>query len=267
MNVVATCVHALSRHSVHPWTSSRRASSSLLQLSCKMCGMKRLLPILLFFLSAAALAESGAYRVEIIVFQNLAVIADGVQVEEFRSFSKFPALLEADLPDDLTAADQKSAYMDGVWRRLRSSKGYRPLLFAAWQQNRTDYYPPMRIHDEMLVDQQLRPPTHIMIADLAAEDPLGAYLSSFYRLDGTLQLRRSRFLHLFLDLEYREEISQPGSDTQASFFSIKDPALSDSAAYNIYSLQQNRQIRSGQLQYFDTPYFGALVLVTAIAGE
>lgn len=229
--------------------------------------MKRLLPLLLLLISVAALAESGAYRVEIIIFQNLAVTTDGAQVEELRSFSGFPDLLEADLPGELTATEQKSTYMDGVWRRLRSSKGYRPLLFAAWQQSRTDYFPPMRLHDDLVVDEQLRPPTNIMIADLAAEDPLGAYLSSFYRLDGTLQLRRSRFLHLYLDLKYREEIPQPGSEAQASFFSIEDPALPKSVAYNIYSLQQNRQIRTGQLQYFDTPYFGALVLVTAIAGE
>jgi len=229
--------------------------------------MKRLVILFLLLMSSAVLAESGAYRVEVIVFQNLAVTADGVQVDEFRSFSRFPALLETDLPEDLKVTDQKSMRMDGIWRRLKSSKGYRPLLFAAWEQNRTDYYPPMRIHDEMLVDEQLRPPTSIMIADLAAEDPLGAYLSSFYRLDGTVQLRRSRFLHLYLDLEYRQEIEQPGTDAQATFFSIKDPALSESVAYNIYSLQQNRQIRTGQFQYFDTPYFGVLVLITAIAGE
>jgi len=229
--------------------------------------MKRLVILFLLLMSSAVLAESGAYRVEIIVFQNLAVTADGVQVDEFRSFSRFPALLEAGLPDDLKATDQKGTRMDGIWRRLRSSKGYRPMLFAAWEQNRTDYYPPMRIHDEILVDEQLRPPTSIMIADLAAEDPLGAYLSSFYRLDGTVQLRRSRFLHLYMDLEYRQEIEQPGNDAQASFFSIKDPAQSESANYKIFSLQQNRQIRSSEFQYFDTPYFGALVLITAVAGE
>lgn len=240
---------------------------SLLHQSCKLCGMKRLLVILMIFISSAALAESGAYRVEIIIFQNLAVTTDGDQVEEFRSFSRFPALLDADLPDGLTAIEQKSTYMDGVWRRLRSSKGYRPMLFAAWEQNRTDYYPPMRVHDELVVDEQLRSPTNIMIADLAAEDPLGAYLSSLYRLDGTLQLRRSRFLHLYLDLEYREKIEHPESDAEASFFSIKDPALSESVGYNVFPLQQNRQVRSGDLQYFDTPYFGALVLVTVVAGD
>jgi len=222
---------------------------------------------MLLLMSSAALAESGAYRVEIIIFKNLAVSVDGVQVEEFRSFSGFPALLETDLPDDLTTIVKKGAHMDGVWRRLRSSKGYQPLLFAAWQQNRTDYYPPMRIHDGHIVDEQLLPLGNIMIADLTAEDPLGAYMSTFYQLDGTLQLRRSRFLHLYLDLEYREKNQLPESETQSDFFNIKNPALPESNEYSIYSLQQNRQIRTRQLQYFDTPYFGALVLVTAITAD
>ena len=229
--------------------------------------MKRLVILFVLLISSAAQAESGAYRVEIIVFQNLAVTADGVQVDEFRSFSRFPALLEKDLPDGLMATDQKGARMDGIWRRLRSSKEYRPLLFSAWEQNRTDYYPPIRIHDDRLVDEQLRPPTSIMVADLAAKDPLGAYMSSFYRLDGTVQLRRSRFLHLYLDLEYRQEIEQPDPELQASLFSIKDPTLSESVDYKIYSLQQNRQVRSSEFQYFDTPHFGVLVLITAVADE
>ena len=229
--------------------------------------MRRLLALLSLLICSAAVAESGAYRVEIIVFQNLTVTTEGLPADGLRSFSAFPALLETDLPDDLIANEQKSNRMDGVWRRLRSSKEYRPLLFAAWQQNRTDYYPPMRIHDEIVVDEQLNPPTNIMIAVLAAEDPLGAYMSTFYRLDGTLQLRRSRFLHLYLDLEYREGTQPSDPDTQTSFFNIKDPALPEEPAYSIHSLQQNRQVRSGQLQYFDTPNFGALVFVTAISSD
>jgi len=243
--------------------------------------MKRLLPLLLLLVSSAALAESGAYRVEIIIFRNLAVDVDATEVDELRSFSQFPALEESNLPDDLDAITQKSSRMDAVWRRLQNSRGYRPLVFAAWEQNRTDYYPPMRIHDEMPLGEPLRPATYFLIADPAGEDPPGANLSSFYRLDGTLQLRRSRFLHLFLDFEYREEIWQP--DTQSAFLVANDPAspavnignisfnknndISKSDSYNLYSLKQSRQIRTGRMQYFDTPYFGALVLVTAIDAE
>jgi hypothetical protein len=246
--------------------------------------MKRLLPFLLLLLSSAALAESGAYRIEVIVFRNLDVAIESVGVEELRSFSQFPSLEEPvkpkdlfensanglpnGLPDDLSIIIQKSTRMDAVWRRLRSSQGYRPLLYAAWEQNRTDYYPPMRIHDQQIIDTQLRPPTHIMVADLAADDPLAAYRSSFYRIDGSVQLRRSRFLHLFLDLEIREE--KPEIPIEPDFFGNNDTQTGhgDSARNNIqqgvFVLKQNRQFRTDRMQYFDTPYFGALVLVSAI---
>jgi len=285
--------------------------------------MKRLLPLLLLLASAPAPADSGAYRVEVIIFRNLQAVAEPVEVQELRSFSQFPSLFEdalpletiqgsamdplanagvdppqdqagsADvnestglpgdntvdppqertghLPDDLFIINDKSTHMDGVWRRLRGSPGYRPLMYTAWEQNRTDYYPPMRLHDEQLIDVQLRPPTAIMIADLAAADPLAAYRSAFYRIDGTVQLRRSRFLHLFLDLEYRDMSPRP--DPQPSFFGVTDTGIDaatqnsgqNNGPYHVFSLKQNRQIRTGIVQYFDTPWFGALVFVTAIS--
>lgn len=259
--------------------------------------MNRLLPLLLLFFSSAVLAESGAYRVEVIIFRNLLVSADATEIDELRSFSRFPDLEEArlpadsvqsspeepspdlprelakvllnDLPDDVQVVFDRGTYMDDVWRRLRSSEGYRPLAYGSWEQNRVDYYPPMRIHDQQVIDTQLRSPSNIMIADLTAEDPLAAYRTSFYRLDGSVQLRRSRFLHLFLDLEYREDIVP--NDTEAgtaSSHNFLTGALQNPVAgpmYRSYTLKQNRQVRTNQMQYFDTPFFGALVFVTSIA--
>ena len=261
--------------------------------------MKRLLFFLLLLTSSVSLAESGAYRVEVIIFRNLLVAAEAAGVNELRNFSHYPDLEDTrppkepvetptneltpelpdelaeivrdDLPDDLQVVSDRSTYMDDVWRRLRSSEGYRPWVYASWEQNRVDYYPPMRIHDQQIIDTQLRPLSHIMIADLTVEDPLSAYRSNFYQLDGSVQLRRSRFLHLFLDLEYREESAQ--TNTQASFPASYDfltgaeQETSDSSEYGVFTLKQNRQIRTNQMQYFDTPYFGALVLVTTITAE
>lgn len=268
--------------------------------------MKRLLPFLLLLISSAVLAESGAYQVEVIVFRNLAVatgMTESTRTEELRSFSLFPGLDEVQqvealapdlsrqtqgpgrndlpeatprvipnhLPDDTHIITRKSEQMDYVWKRLRSSKNYRPLVYAAWDQNRTDYYPPMRVHNGQLIDTQFRPPTTIVVADLAAEDPLAAYRSDFYQVDGSMQLRRSRFLHVFLDLEYRDE-SPPGP-AEPNFFSGDatqaeiETGNEDADSHNIFALKQNRQVRTNQMQYFDTPYFGALVFVSAIRAD
>jgi len=254
--------------------------------------MKRLLPLLMLLFSSVVLAESGAYRVEVIVFRNLFAASELNEVLELRSFSEFPDLtdisqaeplpadgneesatessgiLRGDLPDDLNIATQKSDEMNNAWRRLRSSQDYRPLVYTAWDQNRIDYYPPMRVHNEQVIDIRLQSPTSIMVADLTAEDPLASYRSTFFQIDGNLQLRRSRFLHVFLDLELRErnmnntvETEVPGAaDTQFESGNETD----EPGVFGVHALKQNRQIRSGQMQYFDTPYFGALVYVSSI---
>jgi hypothetical protein len=249
--------------------------------------MKRLLPFLLILVCSISLAESGAYRVEVIVFRNLLAVAEATGIDELRSFSQFPELQAAlpakdllevpvgsiptVLPDDLFEITERTIYMDGVWRRLRSSQGYQPLVYTAWEQNRTDYYPPMRIHDAQIIDTQLRVPGNIMVVDLTAEDPLGAYRSDFFQFDGSVQLRRSRFLHLYLDLEFREDLllADPQTDFLGTFELSSEPGSETSinTGYGVYTLKQNRQIRTGELQYFDTPFYGALVMVTTIKIE
>lgn len=258
--------------------------------------MKRLLPFLLLFASSAALAESGFYRVEVIVFRNLTTTSESAEATELRGFSQFPDLeespqneesamqaaapeteglpteftdiLQSDLPDDMRVVTARGKEMDDVWRRLRSSQSYQPLIYAAWEQNQVDYYPPMRIHDQQVIDTQLRPPTTIMVADLTAQDPLAAYRSTFYQLDGSVQLRRSRFLHLFLDLEYREVKPQnaagPGIQIGDMMQTASGGSTEGAGNYGIYALRQNRQVSTGQMQYFDTPFFGALVYVTSL---
>jgi len=246
----------------------------------KLTLMKHLFPLLLLLSSSIALAESGAYRVEVIVFRNLDVVSDPVLEDELRSFSRYPRLdqiildeasLEIPnkhLPEDLNVVKRRSSRMDGVWRRLRTSQGYRPLLYKSWVQNRVDFYPPMRVHNESVIDTQLRPPTNIVVADLAAEYPLAAYRSTFYQLDGSVQLRRSRFLHLYVDLEYRDENS--GEIIEIDLFDSQEGSV-ELAGFNekhsIFKLKENRQIRTGRLQYFDAPHFGALILVTAIRAD
>jgi hypothetical protein len=261
--------------------------------------MKRLLPLFLLLVSSAVLAESGAYRVEVILFRNLLATTKFTETPELRSFSQFPNLEESrpvgslpagsgndltkqatggfpdalrhDLPDDVLVVTEKSSQMDTAWRRLRSSQNYRPLVYAAWKQNRIDYYPPIRIHDQQIMDTRLQSPGQFMVADLTAQDPLASYRKNLYRIDGSLQLKRSRFLHLYLDLEYRE--ATPQNSVGAGFLGGNDlqaepgTPVAEPDVYGVYELKQNRQISTGQMQYFDTPFLGALVYVTSLQPE
>lgn len=248
------------------------------------------LPVLLFiFLSCSAMAESGSYRVEVIVFRNLAEQATADETDFLRSFSRFPALEDRELPDDFSVVDKKSGAMDRAWRQLRSSRSYQPLLYAAWKQERIEYYPRIHIHNDQVIGSRLRHspraagqppdsrqpgPAVVPGRGPAPEPPAGEpspvpatgagadvatpaaepVYDNLYQLDGTVQLRRSRFLHLDLDLEYRLQPAERREPEQGNF----------NGATRIYHFNQSRQVNTGEMQYFDSPYFGALVLVTAV---
>lgn len=242
--------------------------------------MKRLLPLLLLIATSAAMGESGAYRVEIIIFRHLQPAAEAALVDELRSFSQFPDLktepqpdwqpgmYRADLPDDLRALADKSNRMKDVWRRLNSSDDYQTLTYASWEQNRTDYYPPMRVHDENIIFTEAIPAPSIAFAEVLTGRYPVVDSRTYYVLDGSIQLRRSRFLHLFLDLEYRADAAQNAQLPSALDFSDIPARMENNTGFTraqrIFKLKQNRQIRTGRMQYFDTPYLGALVFVSAI---
>ena len=239
--------------------------------------MKPGLLLLLLLLPAALLAESGAYRVEVLVFNHIDGAAEPVEIEALRHFTNtFPldgGRLKHDFEDPV-ALEVMSDTMEDVWRRLRLSAGYRPLLFLVWEQSRIDYHPPVRVHDEEVIAEHLHFPGGMACVDLRAEDLFSAYLVPYFRLDGSVQMRRSRFLHLDLDLEYRQEFVTSGSPLPTSAEAaemlaeiiqpepepLPGPAL-------VHTLRQSRQIRTGSLQYFDSPYLGVLARVTATSGE
>jgi len=101
----------------------------------------------------------------------------------------------------------------------------------------------------------------------------------FYALDGTVSLVRSRFLHLHVDLQQREPVYAP-ADAQAPLVLPRGlrtmPALDAGGAelpagpepvptaFRVFSLEQNRQVKTGQLEYFDGPVLSVLAYVTAI---
>ena len=239
---------------------------------------------------STALAESGNYRIEVLVFNHLESDAQPRELEEIRSFSSFPEHGEFLQPAAPMKLEVMSSTMQDAWRRLRLSATYRPLLFASWEQSRIDYHPPVRLHDEELIAKQVHFPYEVAFVDLQSVDMFEDYMAPYYRLDGTVQLQRTRFLHLNLDLEFRQDLlPRPLSEAGANGFSLAAPLEPESVDDDqapvqgsrenienalglspgpalVHGLKQTRQIRTGQMQYFDTPYLGVLVRVTATAG-
>ncbi len=213
-------------------------------------------------------------------------------------------LQEQKLPElpwaDVIPVEQMSDVMTEAWRRLHLSAPFRPEQYLSWEQSADEPFPLLRIHDleVVLIDDpyaDLRktddgikgekdtaePDETVVFSDRGhmlpgyalddalselAEEPELPDPDFFYRLDGTVMLRRSRFLHLDIDLELR----QPVFDEQAmvpvltlspesELTEAEPPAPS---SFLIHTLKQSRQVKSQRMEYFDSPVLGVLAWIT-----
>lgn len=116
------------------------------------------------------------------------------------------------------------------YRRLVASRAYEPLVHAGW------VIPGLGENDATPFD----------LKTLGVTNP-----------SGTVKVHLIRFLHITLDLTY-----------QASAGSAPAPVSADGLDEIVigpkYRLKATRNVRSGELHYFDHPAFGVLVRVTPV---
>jgi hypothetical protein len=192
--------------------------------------------LLLTTAAATGAADTEAppwYDVEVLVFKNNT--PPGAADEVWPVDPGYPDLARATelvpppglnpLPGDTQPFQQlgdTSLTLTAAAARLTSSRDYAPLLHLAWRQPVTA--------------QTDTPAVHVSSEATAGVAPA---------LDGAIRVSRSRFLHIDVDLLYREP-GAAGAGTTAELF----------------RLQQTRRINSGEVHYFDHPVFGVLVKLT-----
>jgi hypothetical protein len=192
------------------------------------------------------------------------------------------------------------------------SAPFRPEQYLSWEQSADEPFPSLRIHDPDVLqidsictvlsetaavaakeketnegednEDENRP---VIVAaqgnilpgnsvdegvEEAAEEPGLPDSTLFYRIDGTVMLRRSRFLHLDLDIELRQAVfdeqpltpaSIPGSENESNEPELPAPA----ASFLIHHLKQSRQVKSERMEYFDSPVLGVLAWITPFEAE
>jgi hypothetical protein len=182
------------------------------------------------------------------------VVADGTPVQGFDeqalATAAEPETAEPESADpaaQIVLVETQSDTMQLAWQRLRGSSAYRPELYLSWQQPGQQPFPLIRLHDqEVLIEDDPYAGLRMNIdgdaesADIALPEP-----TRFYRLDGTARLRRSRFLHLDLEIEYREPLSADVAQAEppAATHQAYAETASRPAAYRVHTLQQSRQVR------------------------
>ena len=137
--------------------------------------------------------------------------------------------------------------LNDVFEKLERLDAYRPLMRGAWIQ-------PALERDETLPLKLRR----------IGDPPL--------RLDGTVTLYLSRFLHLVVDIALEEKspvrpdalqdrIPSFGDNRNNARYDIKSQFVAPSVLYRI---EEDRILRSGDLRYYDHPRFGVLAKVARV---
>lgn len=248
--------------------------------------MRLALPICFLVYSALAVAvETGPrqlpplYRVEVIVFTHAGGAPDARPVGVLEDFSSLTDPLELaavareraertapatpELPPPYVAVDALSEPMARAWRRLNDSAAYRPLTRRSWYQPAIPnaQTPRVRVYDDHVI--LTARPEFDADAGNAPENPSLSGVDGdpfleqrqpapFYRLDGSIRLRQRQFLHLDIDLSWREPAPLlPGAGTGAA-----------DRGWLLHRITQSRTVRRDRLEYFDSAWIGVLALVT-----
>ncbi len=216
-----------------------------------------------------------------------------------------PELLpDEDQPEDpwadVIAVEDMSDVMRETWRRLRLSAPFRPEQYLSWEQSANEPFPSLRIHDpEVLLIENSCTVLQETLAAEASEDLDSPFVFTdqgnilpghamenaaeeaelpdpilFYRIDGTVMLRRSRFLHLDIDIELRQATFYeppppltPLLGGESELDETGEPELPLAPSFLIHHLEQSRQVKSRRMEYFDSPVLGVLAWITPFEAE
>ena len=208
--------------------------------------------------------------------------AEGDEEEADIDLAAVPETEEPD-PNAIVHIEEMSEVMREAWRRLRLSAPFRPEQYLSWEQGSTEPFPALRIHDPeviMVVDpyaeqrlELLEQAQTTVFADSAGLDSLDETEEPelpdpvvFYRLDGSVTLKRTRFLHLELDLQLREAVWDEESLARAEVMTPEYEKPQPSA-FQVFALRQSRQVKTRRMEYFDGPVLSVLAYITSIAVE
>ena len=138
---------------------------------------------------------------------------------------------------------------------LKRSKNFRPIFYRAWYQSMQRKSGQATIYIEIpddLADTPNKP--SLLDADINNSALLP-------ELEGTLRITIGKYLHVYTDLLFRQNVQVPiiGNSTDETTASAP---LGYTTKIQSYKINSHRSMRSKKLHYIDHPAIGALILFT-----
>lgn len=222
--------------------------------------------VVILVLPHIALAASW-YQVEVIVFDRLYPNLDGEQWqdEEFKIRDNLVELESSDAAINSDQAlvpymvlDKNRNRLNGVYRVLKLSSEYRPLIHLSWQQPATERRQSRYIHLQRLDGDQTAP-----VATTDSSDTEPEFIESFIQpdrlIDGSIRIRSGFYLHADIDLSYFKQLPAENKVLRTS-----EESFVDATDKTVVKLKETRKIKLNEIHYFDHPMYGVILQVSRL---
>ncbi len=222
--------------------------------------------VLLFLKSFTAFAESW-YQVEIIVFDRLDpdLSEEGWDDEE--------PIIRPDVTElypyygvgadqrliPYMIMDKKNNRMNGIYRVLRLSSEYRPLIHMSWQQPAAKRHQSPYIH---IVKNDSKKDLSVIGNQESIDEPefIEDFINNERIIDGSIRIRSNFYLHVDLDIYYFKNLFS------SSVVYKKESGISNKNIEKlIIGLKETRRIKLNEIHYFDNPVYGVILQVSRLS--
>tara|TARA_B100000029_G_scaffold454379_1_gene480859 strand:+ start:550 stop:1251 length:702 start_codon:yes stop_codon:yes gene_type:complete len=219
-----------------------------------------------FFLNAFPAFADSWYQIEIIIFDRLNPDLSEenwdneeplVRLDTIELYPHYEKNTEQRLTPYMIM-DDKNNRMTGIFRVLKSSSEYRPLIHLSWQQPATKRSESRYVHIVKNNDKEKiheKDDQESMIEPEFIED----FTNRKKLIDGSIRIRSNFYLHVDLDLYYFKNLYDRNNtyNNDNEFFEQNIEEL-------IIGLKESRKIKLNEIHYFDNPIYGVILQVSRL---
>ncbi|MEM8843769.1 MAG: CsiV family protein [Pseudomonadota bacterium] len=229
--------------------------------------------IVLFIAFLVNTANARDYAIEVIIFVNEDGVRQNAEIFDPEKILVAPSEGISFFGQDIDQIEieteenpwrllpQEDYILNEQVRKLDNSRQYRVLKHFAWRQPVVDRDSAKPILIKTGFDfSGLYPERTFQQIEFSDTEPYpeDESIDGVWELEGTLNVVITRYLHIYSDLVYRMERSNP---------LYTNDALQPEQVLVDYEVNSHRRMRSGELHYIDHPIVGILVEATPIEEE
>ena len=153
--------------------------------------------------------------------------------------------------------------LTAIWGRLSKKQNIIPLVHRAWRQVETPFNDPTYVNIKTAVDSLDLIDTTNELPEEVLQYPISIAAYPDFSLSGMVALSKGRFTHFGHKLNLFRVYHQLQQDQQQQ---VQELPLDNITENMVFSLSERKQLKTDELHYFDSPWFGSIVKITEYTG-